>query len=227
MIIKFLWHLIGDYFFAVRKHIEAFVFPNSPDRYMKNAEAGKRPVILIPGVFEKWNFIKDVADELSARGHPIYVLDNNLGYNTKDIPGTAKLVRNLIDDKDLKDVVILAHSKGGLIGKYALAFYNKNERIKKMIAVATPFGGSKIVRFFPYKVLNRSPISNDIKLLQEKGDVNDKITSIFGVFDNHVWPLDSCRLEGAKNIQLNIFGHHKILANKDVIRIVTDEVAEL
>lgn len=225
MKIEILKHLISDYFYAIRKHIGALIISKSLNYYLENAVAGKRPVILIPGVLEKWNFLKEIADELSAKGYPVYTVDE-LERNTKDIPCSAKLVSKFIDKKNLENVIIVAHSKGGLIGKYILAFYNSDEKIKKMISIATPFGGSNMVRFVPYKFLGLSPTSDTVKLLQNQNDVNCKIVSIFGIFDNHVWPLESCRLEGAKNIQVEAFGHHKILADKKVIKIVADEISK-
>lgn len=216
-------HLISDYVYAIRKQVDSIIFPKPPAHYLNRSVNGKNPIILIPGVFEKWNFLKAIADRLSSDGHPIYIL-NSLEYNTKEISNSAKLVYEFIKENNLKNAIIIAHSKGGLIGKYVLAFYNKEEKIMKMIAIATPFGGSKIVKFVPYKVLNLSSNSDDVKLLQERNDVNNKIVSIFGLFDNHVWPLESCRLEGAKNIQVNAYGHHKILSDEKVIKVILNEV---
>ncbi len=55
-------------------------------------------------------------------------------------------------------------------------------------------------------------------------EVNRHIVSIFGVFDNHVWPENSCKLEGAKNIQVDAHGHHAILFDKSVRTIVEHEI---
>lgn len=82
-----------------------------------------------------------------------------------------------------------------------------------------------MVKIFRRKILKElRPESEIIKKLHEQGHVNHKIVSIFGEFDNHVWPTESCRLEGAKNIELNIYGHHKILFDKRVHDIVMAEV---
>lgn len=161
MSINIIRHLISDYVYAIRKQVDSIIFPKPPAHYLNRSANGKNPVILIPGVFEKWNFLKTIADRLSLAGHSIYIL-NRLGYNTKEISWSAELVHKFIGENNLKDVVIVAHSKGGLIGKYVMVFYNKQEEVKKMIAIAAPFGGSNIVKFVPYKVLNLSPNSNDV-----------------------------------------------------------------
>ena len=226
MKINIIWHLMHDYIYAICKQVDSIIFPTPPAYYFNRSIDGKNPIILLPGVYEKWHFFKSIADRLSSRGHMIYVLDG-LGYNTKEISDSAKIVQEFINKKNLKDVVIIAHSKGGLIGKYVLAFYNAQNNIKKVIAIAAPFGGSNIVKFVPYKILGLSPSSDSVKILQKREDVNDKIVSIFGVFDSHIWPLKSCRLEGAKNIQVSVYGHHKILADEKVIGIILDEVRNL
>ena len=217
-------HWIRDYFHVVHKQSYTFIYRKTPDHYLGHIVENKKPVILIPGVFEKWHFLKFIADPLSLAGHPVYVLEH-MGYNTKEIRHNAKLVREFIDDKKLKDVIIIAHSKGGLIGKFILAFYNKDEIIKKVIAIASPFGGSHITKFVPHKAIKElSPQSEIIKELSFKKEVNHKIVSIYGVFDNHVWPEESCKLEGADNIQVEAYGHHKILFDKKIRAIVISEV---
>jgi triacylglycerol lipase len=120
------------------------------------------------------------------------------------------------------------YSKGGLIGKHLLAFNNANSRVKKVIAIATPWSGSNIIKIIRYKSFKEiHPKSEIIKKLHEQKHVNHMVVSIFGEFDNHVWPTESCRLKGAKNIEVNIYGHHKILFDKRVHDIVMAEVEKV
>ncbi len=220
-------HWVRDYLRAIHGHSLVFIHRNPPRHYLGHIVEGKNPIILIPGVFEKWHFLKAIADSLSLRGHPIYVLEH-IGYNTKEIHHTAKSIREFIDKEKLKDVIIIAHSKGGLIGKHLLNFHNKDEKIKKVIAIASPFAGSHITKFIPHRaIMELSPHSQIVKELNEKKEFNHKIVSIFGLFDNHVWPESSCRLEGAKNIEVHTHGHHKILFDKKVHDIIASEIGDV
>ncbi|MEK7465318.1 MAG: hypothetical protein AAB631_00915 [Patescibacteria group bacterium] len=115
---------VHDYLHAIHKQSYAFLYRKPPAHYLGYVKHDKKPIILIPGVYEKWHFLKALADPLSRMGHPVYALEH-LGYNTKEIHRSAQLVRELIDKQNLNNIVILAHSKGGLIGKYLLAFNNK------------------------------------------------------------------------------------------------------
>lgn len=135
--LKKVAYWVHDYLFALHKQSHAFLIRKPPEHYLGYVKEGKAPIVLIPGVYEKWHFLKAFADPLSLAGHPIYVLEH-LGYNTKAIHHSAKLVRELISEKNLRSVIILAHSKGGLIGKHLLAFDNADGRVKKVIAIATP-----------------------------------------------------------------------------------------
>lgn len=225
--IKKLGHWIHDYLHALHKQSYAFLYRKPPRHYLDYRVRDKCPIILIPGIYEKWHFLKAIADPLSRKGHPVYALEY-LGYNTKTISHSAELVRELINAEKLENVVIIAHSKGGLIGKHLLAFDNADGKVKKLIAIATPFGGSHIVKLIPHKPAKElHPASEIIQTLKGRRDVNKKIVSVFGVFDNHVWPGSSCVLDGAKNIEVPIYGHHKILFSKKVKEIVSAEVEKI
>ena len=222
-----LGHWVRDYFHAAAKQAESVLFRRPPSHYLGHVVHGKCPLILIPGVLEKWHFLHTIAEPLSKQGHPIYVLEH-LGYNTRDIHKAAKLVRELIEERDLRDVVIIAHSKGGLIGKYVLAHENHDGRVRKVIAIAAPFHGSRIVHLAPVRFLRElGPSSEVVRRLHEAAHVNQHIISIYGAFDNHVWPEESCRLDGARNIQVVAHGHHAILSSAEVLEIVHKEVARI
>lgn len=198
---------------------------NPPKHYLGHILPEKRPVILLPGIFSRWSFMKKLSDPVSLAGHPTYVIPH-LGYNLKSIPDSAHLVRRLIDQHDLRRVILLSHSKGGLIGRHLLAYHNKDARVDKLIAIAAPFGGSRIVRFLPGKALRElDPKSQTVKEMQEETHANAKIVSIYGTFDNHVWPGESPMLSGAKNIQIDVHGHHKILFDSRVREIILSEMA--
>jgi triacylglycerol lipase len=220
-----LGHWLRDYVHMARLHAYRIVYRKPPEHYLGHIVAGKVPVVIIPGIYEKWQCMKPIADALSLEGHPVYVLPR-LGDMLRAIPESAALVRELIDERHLTNSAIVAHSKGGLVGKYLLAFHNADGAVRRMIAIATPFGGSRIARLIPgahYRELD--PESPILQKLGVAGRVNDRITSIFGVFDNHVWPTESCHLEGAENIQVPVHGHHKILFDRHVREIVMRKVA--
>ena len=225
MPVKKITNWIRDYFYLAKGH--SFMFHKPPQHYLGHILKNKSPIILIPGATTKWQFLKAIADPISLKGHPVYVVEK-LGYNIRAVDHSARLVRELIDEKNLRNVIIIAHSKGGLIAKHLLAYDNQDGRVVKVIAIATPFLGSHAAKFIPGKAARElRPEGEMIKKLHSQDSINHKIISIFGEFDNHVWPTESCRLKGAKNIQVDVWGHHKILFNKHVHDLVLDEIEKV
>ncbi|MDX1535384.1 MAG: alpha/beta hydrolase [Candidatus Spechtbacterales bacterium] len=217
-------HWILDYIYAVYILLKISIIRKEPKHYRGYIEK-KTAILLIPGILERWGFLRYFANTLSGEGYPIYTL-TGLGYNTKSIHDSAKMVQEFIKEKNLKKVIILAHSKGGIIGREVLSSYNQDGRIIKLIAIASPFRGSKISRAIPFRPFKELTPKSVAKISPKNSDADDKIVSICGYFDNHIWPNNSCELPGAENIEVDIYGHHKILANKKVLKIVKEKIKE-
>jgi pimeloyl-ACP methyl ester carboxylesterase len=212
-------HWIVDYAHIGRHLGKMYVHRNPPEHYLGHIVPGKEPVILLAGISNTWRSLKKIGDKISLEGHPVYIIPQ-LSRGFTSIPDSAKIVEDIIDENGLKNIIIVAHSKGGLIGKYLLIH---DRRVKKLIAIATPFAGSTIVKFIPHKSFKElSPKSQIIADLSSHPEVNKNITSIIPAFDNHVFPKGSSYLSGGKNIKINVAGHHKILFDDEVTRKVLD-----
>ncbi|WP_022880479.1 triacylglycerol lipase [Microbacterium sp. B19] len=200
-----------DYVYALAAQVRA-VGPGSPDDL---ATGTRRPLVLLPGIYETWRFLQPLADALHARGHPIHVV-TGLGSNRRPIAESAREVADLLVERDLSDVVLVAHSKGGLIGKHLLAFDPEGARVRGMVAVATPFGGSRYSSLMPTPSL-RAFRSGDatMRALAAAADVNTRIVSVYGAFDPHI--PEGSELAGARNVRLDGGGHFRVLADPRVI----------
>ena len=200
-----------DYAYAVAAQLRA-VGPGSPDDL---ATGPRRPLVLLPGIYETWRFLEPLADTLHARGHPVHVV-TGLGSNRRPIVESAGQVARLLIERGLEDLVLVAHSKGGLIGKHLMAFDPAGSRVRAMVAVATPFGGSRYSRFMPTPSL-RAFRSGDatMRALAASASVNARIVSVYGAFDPHI--PEGSELAGARNVRLNAGGHFRVLADPRVI----------
>jgi len=212
-----LKHWLEDSLYMARGYSRTYLHREPPSHYLGHIVEGKVPVILIQGIAQKWGFLKNVGDEVSLKGHPVYIVPE-LGYNFNDIPTSAQIIRTLIDQNNLHDVLLIGHSKGGLIGKYLLVHKNEDNRIKGLIAIATPFSGSNSGFIFPFKSYRElTPQSGIIKDLNSQTDVNKKIISMYPKFDNFIWSKAGSFLPGATNVEIDDYGHNKILFNKKLI----------
>ena len=210
------WYFwILDYIYVGFWQVLGFVQQGDPKVFLNpKAHLQKHPVILIPGIYEKWEFMKPVAQTLFNAGYIIHIVEG-IGYNRGTVEEMAEKVFTYVQKNQLKDCLIVTHSKGGLIGKYLLVNYNKPHVFKGMVALNTPFSGSVYAYFLPFKSLTIfNPRSQILTLLAENNVVNKKIVSIYGVFDPHI-PKGSL-LVGAKNIRLQVYGHFRVINDRRV-----------
>jgi triacylglycerol lipase len=211
------WFWVLDYLYVSLKQVQAFLFRIDPATFREPDLTG-RPVLLIPGIYETWQFLRPVAELLRDRGHPVHVV-TGLGWNTSTIRDSADLVAAYLEEQDLRDVVVVAHSKGGLIGKYTMLRKDPEGRIAAMIAIATPFAGSIYARYaLTRSIRDFSPADTTLRMLGEQLDVNRRITSIIPSFDPHI-PGGS-RLDGAVNVPLRAAGHFRIFGTRELLDAV-------
>lgn len=217
---------IIDYFYLIRGKLLMLFYNNPPQHYLKRESKKKVPIILIPGIANKWGFLKHLADSISAKGHPVYIV-NKLKFNLFDIKTSAKIVREMIDKNDLEKAVIVGHSKGGIIGKYLLIHENKDNRIKGLISIGGPFSGSRLANYTLGKSFKElAPQSKIIQEMKRNSVVNSKIISIMPEFDTRVWHEKASFLEGAINITVPTKGHHKIIFDKDVANKIIELIGK-
>jgi hypothetical protein len=208
-----------DYLLAGRWRAAALRPAAVPEEW---AGGDRRPVLLIPGVWEPWQFLRPLGERLSASGHPVHVV-TAIRHNSAPVPVVAGLVADHLAQHDLRDVVVVAHSKGGLIGKRVM-LGPSGWRVARLVAIATPFSGSEWGRVVPLRAVRAlAPESPDVVSLAAETAVNARITSIYPLFDPHV-PGGS-ELPGAENVRLPIAGHSRILADPIALRAVGRAVA--
>jgi hypothetical protein len=188
------------------------------------ASGDGRPVLIVPGVYENWRFLRPIITALHREGHPVHVLPD-LGHNTGPIADGAQAVRDYLESNDLHGVALVAHSKGGLIGKLAMTKeLAEGSRIARLVAICTPFGGARLARYLPWPALRPLvPGHPSLVLLAAAQAVNSRVVSLYGVFDPHI--PEGSELPGATNIELPVAGHFRILSRPETISAVLAAVA--
>ncbi|WP_225219447.1 esterase/lipase family protein [Arthrobacter gallicola] len=213
----------ADYAYVVRWQIQGFIFQSDPAVFLQPA-AGvdpREPVLLIPGVYENWQFLRPLAQYLAGRGHPVHAV-RSLGYNRGTVEEMARRVEAYLRHQGIERAAIAAHSKGGLIGK-KLLLGPEGHRISHLVAINTPFAGSPYARLFPLRSIRAfSPRDFHLRRLQANLETNSRITSVYASFDPHI-PGGS-QLEGARNIVLEAMGHFRPVGDPVLHRIVAEEL---
>lgn len=217
-----------DYLYAGWQQVRSVLRRSRPQRF-DSGDAGLPSIVLLPGVYETWVFLEPLAERLSAAGYRVVPIPE-LAYNRMPVQRSAEIVAvalELLREKhELGECILLAHSKGGLIGKQLLLADPTGRRIRGMIAIATPFSGSNYARYMPSRTLRAfSPHDAALLNLAGQSSVNARIVSIFAEFDPHI-PTGSA-LPGARNVKLPIAGHFRILGMEQVAVAVEQAVRSL
>lgn len=212
---------VVDYAWAYRVRLAA-LRRHDPSRL---ARGTRRPVLLLPGVYETWHFLEAVGVHLNAHGHPVHVVPT-FGRNLLPIPEMAELAGDYVETHDLSDVAIVAHSKGGLIGKTLMLADNRGARVSLMVAINAPFAGSEYAHLVPIRTLREFvPTHQTIVTLSGAAEVNAHITSIYSSWDPII--PNGSNLAGATNLELPVTGHFRILDRGDLLEAVARAVADM
>ncbi len=203
---------LRDYVYAGVWQLRAAVNRIDPATF---ATGSGVPLVILPGVYETWKFLQPLITALHERGHPVHVVAP-ARRNQRPVADIARQVAAYLEAHDLRDVVLVAHSKGGLVGKQVMMSPGSAERVRGMVAVATPFGGSRYARLMLGRTLRSfSPRDATITALAAETAVNARIVSVYGRFDPHI--PEGSALAGATNVELDTGGHFRILAAPRVI----------
>jgi triacylglycerol lipase len=210
---------VSDYLYAADAQVR-HIFGRSDTR--KYLSGSKAPVVLLPGVYESWQFMRHIAERLHSDGHPVHVV-HTLGFNRRSVPDGAHAAQTYLRENNLTDVRLVAHSKGGLIGKHMMVVDDREQRITRMIALNTPFAGSPYARFALGRTLREfRPSAATLTMLGKDLEVNSRITSIYSEADQYI-PGGS-PLHGGENVSMPYVGHFRVLAYPRVIEAVASRV---
>lgn len=265
LIVRGLWWA-ADYLYAARRQLAILSLPWSigrprpTPRAWDHGSSALPELVLLPGVYEHWTFLRPLGDALSAAGYRVTVV-HGLGLNRRGIPDTAERLGAILaaTPPPTAGRILVAHSKGGLIGKHlmvtsgaAAAAVIEAGRggqagdaaatasapdaatddssplgLRGLVAVCTPFAGSRRARFMFLDPSIRAFLPDDetIVMLGRDSSVNGRIASVFGVYDPHI--PDGSALEGATNVQVPAFGHFHLLGSLQTHRAVIEAVALL
>ncbi|QKJ20371.1 esterase/lipase family protein [Microbacterium hominis] len=219
-LLRGLWWA-ADYLYAGRRQLAILAPPWTIGRPRPVPAAWRRggddlpEVVLIPGVYEHWTFLIPLGDALSAAGHRVSVV-HGLGINRGTVASTAHRLGGVLAQHPSPDAgrVIVAHSKGGLIAKHLLVDLESGGDqlgVRGVVAVCTPFGGSRLASVLAWDRSIRDFLPSDATILAlgRATSVNARIVSVFGPYDPHI--PEGSALDGATNVLVRAPGHFRVL----------------
>lgn len=219
-----------DYAYAAARQVAGVIGGRRSPAHWRLGDPRLSEIVLLPGVYEHWSFLRPLGDALNAQGHRVLVV-HGMGANRLGIDDTADRVARALGRVQRPPGpagrIIVAHSKGGLVGKRLLL----DERadglgIRGLVAVCTPFTGARRARLFRDPSIRALlPSDETIVMLGSAASVNSRIVSVFGTFDPHV--PDGSALDGATNVRVPVAGHFRVLAARETFLAISDGIALL
>lgn len=235
----------ADYIYALTRQVAILQPPWTFGRHRRTPRAWRTgddalpEVVLIPGVYEHWTFLRPLGDALAAAGHRVRVV-HGLGINRRPIPATARYLGAELARLPEAPAgrVLVAHSKGGLIGKNLLVdsgaatedegtdAADRPHSLLGLVAVCTPFHGVRLAKLFADPSIRAFlPHDETITWLARETSVNARIVSVFGPFDPHI--PEGSALDGATNVLVPAPGHFRVLGSDATHHAVIEGVARV
>lgn len=219
-----------DYAFALRMHLRSQLDPRPPR--MLGSRAASVHVVLIPGVVERWHFMAPLAERIARAGHAAHFVPE-LGRNLRPVLESAPVVGAVVDRVAAANpharIVLVGHSKGGLIGKRVLvdrALDASRPQPAGLVALATPFAGSSRAKLLPGGYIREFDPSNAmLAALAAERSADGRIRVVLPRIDPHV--PENRVPDGMRGVRLQAAGHFRPLATREAAGAVLAAIAEL
>lgn len=225
-----------DYAYALQAQVQGLLPDDAAARRLEvppGGGPGRVPVVLLPGIYEPWQVMAPLAWALHDAGHPVHVL-RTLGRQGAPVGALADAVRAELDERGLTDVWLVAHSKGGLVGKSLLVddaadalATGAPRRYRGLVAVATPWSGSVLAPLVPlHAVRELGPRAAGLLALAAQTEADADIVAVRPRWDQLVRGASwSVAPAGAREVVLDSDGHFGVMRDPELHRVVLEVLA--
>ena len=197
------------------------------------------PVLLLHGYGCNAGYWLHLARRLDAAAisHAALDLEPMLGDIDGYVPLVQRAVERLCRDSGAAQVIIVAHSMGGLVARAYLRNCS-SAQVAHVFTLGTPHHGTSLASFGVGKnaqqmrrtgARDAAPGASWLEALAAAEDAATRalFTSLFTHHDNIVSPQTSSVLAGARNIEFGGVGHVALGRNPRVLERLIDELAKV
>jgi predicted esterase len=143
--LKYVFRHLKNWVFIKNKEIKYFN-PNFSASSIQNTS-----IIFVHGAVDKAGAFNDLIDGLLPTLSPqiTYLISVSFRGLDKGIAAYADKLIQIIKKTGSSDVILIGHSRGGIICAYAAEYFAVENKIKirGIIAIASPFHGSKYIQY--------------------------------------------------------------------------------
>jgi triacylglycerol lipase len=167
-----------------------------------------RPLLLVHGYGCSRGVWWLLRKQLEAAGHTVATLSLTPPYTSigKLVPQLAQRIEEVCRATGADQVVLIAHSMGGLVCRSYLARHG-GARVERLITIASPHAGTELARLGIGA--NSREMEPGSLWLQDLAAAELRVPAlaIRTPHDNFVMPQDNQRLPGALDLELDGLGH--------------------
>ncbi len=204
------FYFIYRFFFSITHRV--------PERW---SDGEKGAVVFVPGFGARATYYWELCEYLNQQGYEVITIPA-LGQSLRKVASEARIVaRSLSNMNHTKNVVFVAHSKGGVTVKYILD-HHPEIQVKKCITLGAPFGGTYLSCLSIYHLDELMPQSSLIQKIQKININNHLVHQVIPRIDNHVIPYSSLLLEGAHIHKTSVVGHTLLSQEPEALKKVVE-----
>ena len=212
--VAWLRMLIGEYLAFLMGFVVVMPFERlwmAPDRLRPCA----RPLVLVHGYACSRSVWWWLRARLEAAGHTVASVSLYPPYTSigKLVPQLRQRVEEVCRETGADQVVLIAHSMGGLVCRSYLARHG-GQRVERLVTIASPHAGTELARIgIGQNAREMEPGSLWLRDLATEA-VPVPALSIRTPHDNYVMPQDNQRLPDAIDVELDGIGHLAVLYSR-------------
>jgi pimeloyl-ACP methyl ester carboxylesterase len=184
------------------------------------------PIVLVHGVLCNAGVWAPMARKLASAGlEPVYALSYGPPLVTINefVSQLDKRIDSVVAATGASQVVIVAHSMGGLVARAYLHAFG-GARIARVVMIGTPHHGSVYAFFVPGACIAQMRPGNPWLAALPPVTAEPPMISLWSPHDSMVVPQTSSVLADATNVAFPGVGHNALLRNRAVFARVADEI---
>ncbi len=188
------------------------------------APTPERPVVLLHGLGMRGLTMWPLARRLRRGGRKVHLF--TYWPPGRPVEAYARQLHDFLEELRRKggydEFCAVGHSMGGLVARQYLALYEGARRVKHLVTLGTPHGGSELWRFSPFASGRQlRPGGEMLRRLDAAGlPPGVQATAIASDFDELVVPNANARWEapGVQNVTVSNAGHAQLIFHGETYR---------
>ena len=172
--------------------------------------------LAVPGAWDSWHFMEPLVQMLATRGIRVSFVPE-LGHHlmpvAEAVPLVATALDNLMNEAEGRSVVVLGHSKGGIVSLRVLAdrITRNVDQPRGLVAMSTPFGGTAWANRTGLSTVKELRLGSDALVQVRKDALSGvKIVSVRPAIDPHV--TSTFVPTSARRLRIRSAGHFQTLS---------------